>query len=153
MTGRRRKTEDETLPREVDTREQAEREAPWTPPSLLPAPLPREGYVHRYVRTSMLGESDAGNVSYRLREGWVICKLTEYPELKVIPDINSRFDDAIEISGQILCRIPKSRMDERDEYYAEKDQAQIESVEKALLREADSRVPLMVEMDSRTDFV
>ena len=45
--------------REVQTREQTERPKRWKPPSSLPDPLQRDGWKHRWVRTSILGKEDA----------------------------------------------------------------------------------------------
>ena len=57
-------------PREMQTREKAERKKSWTRPSALPTPEPREGLHYRWIRTSMLGQTDNPNVSRRFREGY-----------------------------------------------------------------------------------
>ena len=84
--------EDSRKPRDLDSRETSTRNEPWTPASLLPSPNPEEGYVFRWVRVSMRGDADNRNVSQKLRDGWVPCKLEDYPELQVLPDIDNRFE-------------------------------------------------------------
>ena len=59
---------DNRKPREIESREEEARPASFRPPSLLPDPLPQPGWVFRWVRTSMVGQSDATNVSMRFRE-------------------------------------------------------------------------------------
>ena len=77
----------------------------WTPPNLLPDPIPNQGWAFRWIRTSMVGQSDATNVSMRFREGWEPVKLEDHPELEVMPDHNSQFPGCVEIGGQLLCRL------------------------------------------------
>jgi len=45
-------------PRETDTRETETRTKQWQPASLLPDPIPQDGYTFRWVRRSMLGVED-----------------------------------------------------------------------------------------------
>jgi len=60
---------DSREPRELETRSETSRETAWQPPTLLPDPIPQPGWAFRWVRTSMVGQSDATNVSMRFREG------------------------------------------------------------------------------------
>ena len=58
------------LARELDTpATRAPRQTSWQAPETLPSPNPRPGISHRWVRTSMVGQSDVQNVSSKLREG------------------------------------------------------------------------------------
>ena len=41
------------IPRDVQTRQQAERPKAWTPPELLPEPDKQAGYAYRWVRVSI----------------------------------------------------------------------------------------------------
>ena len=56
--------------RNTATREKETRRKPWTPPSLLDAPEPPEGYAHRWIRAEVRGFDDRKNISARMREGW-----------------------------------------------------------------------------------
>ena len=63
--------------RNTATREKETRRKPWTPPSSLDAPPPPEGYVHRWIRESVMGYDDNKNLSARLREGFELVRADE----------------------------------------------------------------------------
>ena len=65
--------------RDTETRETEDRETHYRPPSNLPDPTPQDGYVFRWIRTSMFGETDNRNVSMRYREGWEPCLAEDHP--------------------------------------------------------------------------
>ena len=80
----------ERTPRTKTTREEESRPTDsWVPASILPNPDPRDGWVHRWIRTSVLGESDNTNVSKMMREGWQPVKAEDYPELLLESDIGT----------------------------------------------------------------
>ena len=58
------------IDRELTTRDKTSRKKGWQRPEVLPSPNPEDGYVYRWIRTSMQGQVDAPNVSSKLREGW-----------------------------------------------------------------------------------
>jgi len=127
--------EDRT-PRDLDTRNDEMRAQSWTPPSMLPDPRPQPGWHHRWVRKDILGEADKSSMGKRAREGYKPVDLSEYPELQL-------GDSGIaEVGGLILCRIPEEVYLSRREYYDQKNQQQVASVEANLMRESDPRMPL-----------
>ena len=140
------------LTRELDTRESFARPALWRPPETLPMPDARPGWTHRYVRISTMGVADPSNISSKLREGYEPCKGDEYPELMVHASTEGRFKGSIEVGGLLLCRIPTEFMDQRANYYAEKNRAQVESVDNNFLRENDPRMPLFSDKKSKVTF-
>jgi hypothetical protein len=83
--------------REIATRETFQRQAQWAPAALLPEINKVPGWAYRWIRTSMVGQADATNVSSKMREGWEPVSLSEHPELHLYRDQNSRFKDAIEV--------------------------------------------------------
>lgn len=115
----------------------------WKPPSLLPVPPPEEGWVFRYIRASMLGKTDNVNVSAKFREGWEPVRAADYPDLQVIPDHETRFPENIEVGGLILCKCPADLMRQRQEYYQQKAQGQMQAVDDNYLRESDPRMPML----------
>lgn len=140
-------------PRDLSTREHDQRPQAWRPPSILPDPKPEPGYVFRWVRTSMMGQSDPTNVSKQLREGYVPVKASDHPELMLVADKNSRFPDAVEVGGLLLCKAPEEIARQRDAYYSNMAQAQMESVDNNFMRENDPRMPLLKpERQSRVSF-
>ena len=61
-------TESDRSPRSAESRDKVSRRKPWQPPSLLDAPTPPQGYVYRWIRESMIGQTDPANMSKRIRE-------------------------------------------------------------------------------------
>lgn len=141
------------MQRAMETRE-AEVNPPltWSQPGLLPEVKPEEGYAFRWIRTSMLGQADARNISMKFREGWVPVKASDHPEAQAYIDPNSRHKDAIEVGGLILCKTPKELMQQRDAFYQRQAEEQIKSVDNSYMRENDPRMRKFAERDSRVSF-
>jgi hypothetical protein len=140
------------LARELENRESAQRKMAWTPPQTLPEPRQEEGWVYRWIRTSIMGQADPTNTSAKLREGWEPVKAEDHPELMLQADPNSKFKGNIEIGGLLLCKAPEALMKQRDDYYAKQAQAQIQSVDNNFMRLNDERMPLFNERRSTTSF-
>jgi hypothetical protein len=140
------------LTREVENRESAQRKMAWTPPQTLPEPEPQEGWVFRWIRTSIMGQADPSNTSAKFREGWEPVKASEQPTLMMQADPNGRFKDNIEIGGLLLCKAPAELMKQRDGYYTQQAKAQIQSVDNNFMRLNDERMPLFSEKRSTTSF-
>ena len=140
------------LARELETRESAQRKMAWTPPQTLPEPEPQEGWVFRWIRTSIMGQADPTNTSAKFREGWEPVKASEQPSLMLQADPNGRYKDNIEIGGLLLCKAPAELMEQRNDYYAKQAQAQIQSVDNNFMRLNDERMPLFNERKSTTSF-
>lgn len=139
-------------PRDNEVRATQERVEHWRPASLLPDPLPQDGYVFRWIRTSMMGTSDPTNVSGKLREGWVPVKASDHPELQLSGSTNPNFRDNVEVGGLLLCKIPKRLMDQREAYYKGQAQAQEDSVDNTFMRESNPNMPLFSEKRSKVTF-
>jgi len=138
--------------RDLQTREANSRKKLWQPADLLPAPTPIEGYTFRWVRKSMLGTSDPTNVSRSFREGWEPCRLEDHPELALNVDNDAKNSGMVEVGGLILCKTPTELVEQRTAYYQNNDRSQIESVDSALMRENDSRMPLFKESKTSVTF-
>tara|TARA_R110000744_G_scaffold376811_1_gene491323 strand:- start:361 stop:819 length:459 start_codon:yes stop_codon:yes gene_type:complete len=145
----------ERTPRSHETRTEDVREQndSWVPSSILPTPDPQDGWVFRWVRTSVLGQSDNPNVSQKFRDGWTPVRAEDHRELKIQPDINSQFKGNLEVGGLLLCKAPKEKMDARNKHYQDLAQKQMESVDNNYMRENDPRMPLLrPEKSTRTTF-
>jgi len=138
--------------RETQSREVFQRQAQWAPASLLPEIKKTPGWAYRWVRTSMAGQADATNVSSKMREGWEPVSLSDHPELHLYIDQNTRFKDAIEVGGLMLCKTPEEFVDQRAEYYNNQTRSQTEAVDNSFMKENDSRMPLFKEKKSSTSF-
>ena len=134
------------------TREQSERMKEWQPASLLPEPDQQPGYVYRWIRVATAGKSDGQNFMSKKREGWEPVRIEEQPQFTDMTDPDSRYKDNIEVGGLLLCKAPKELMQSRKDYFARKNQAQMDSVDNNFMRESDSRMPLFREKRSTTSF-
>lgn len=137
-------------PRSLASRETEKRR--WAPPTILPEPLPQDGYVFRWVRIGTQGSSDAANLSARLREGFEPVKAEDHPELAIHEVQEGRFIGGIESGGLLLCKIPEDFVRQRSEYYNNVTTQQMESVDNTLMKENDPRMPLFKERKTKVSF-
>ena len=135
-------------PREQVVRERTAR-AVYRPPSTLPDPTPEPGYAYRWIATHVLGQAMQTNVSQKMREGWVPVKAEDHPELQIAGNPTT---GNVEIGGLMLCKIATEMAKARDEYYANQNRAQTESVEQNFMRENDPRMPLFRESRTNVTF-
>ena len=134
------------------TREQSERPKVWQPASLLPEPDQQPGYSHRWIRVASAGKADGQNLMSKRREGWEPVRIEEQPQFDGMTDPDSRYKDNIEVGGLLLCKAPKELMQQRKAYFAQKNQAQMDTVDNNFMRESDTRMPLFKEKRSTTSF-
>jgi len=140
------------LTRELENRTQQERPKQWAPAETLPEPDKQAGFAYRWIRVSTLNNADPRNLSGKLREGWEPVKVSEQPKFQLLIDTNSRFKDNVEIGGLLLCKTPEEFVKQRNDYYANKTQAQTTAIDNSFMRENDARMPLFAERKSSTSF-
>ena len=139
--------------RNKETREESKRKVSWTRPSMLPVPEPREGIEYRWIRTSTLGQSDNTNVSSRFREGWTPVRKEDHPNLHIVSDIDSRFQDNIEVGGLLLCQNATENVQARRDAQLQQAESQMEAVDNSYLRNSDPRMPVLnPERSTRSSF-
>ena len=139
--------------RTTETREESKRKVSWQRPSMLPTPEPREGIEFRWIRTSTLGNTDNTNVSSRFREGWTPVRKEDHPNLHVVSDIDSRFQDNIEVGGLLLCQNSTENVQARKDAQLQQAQHQMDAVDNSYLKQSDPRMPVLnPERSTRTSF-
>jgi hypothetical protein len=138
--------------RDLTTREVAERPKQWMPPKLLPDPNPEEGYAFRWIRIASLGKDDPTNYSSKLAEGWEPVKASDHPEIRLFNATAAKFPDSIEVGGLLLCKTPVEFTEQRDAYYRQQAEAQMQSVDNTYMRENDPRMPMFKERKSTVTF-
>jgi hypothetical protein len=141
--------------REIETRDQEVRpdDNDWRPPELLPTPEPQEGFVHRWIRMAMHGETDLRNMGMRKQEGWVLVHPEEQPNMVAMADEGSLEKGLIEIGGLVLAKMPAAKAKQRDQYYQNKAVEQIDGLPRQLASDAgaDARMPIIQERKSVTN--
>lgn len=138
--------------RELETREKKTRRRSWAPPEVLPSPNPETGYEFRWVRISMLGQTDPKNITAKLREGWEPVRAVDHPEITMLATENDRYKDNIVIGGLMLCKTPTELVEERNAYYRNEASNQMQAVDQNLMRNNDPRMPLFKERKSTVTF-
>ena len=122
-------------PRAVKTRAAKPRRKPWQPPSMLDAPDPPDGFIHRWIRAEVRGFDDRKNVSARIIEGWELVRKEEYPEFEA-PTIDSgRYEGVFGVGGLLLARIPVEIVDERTDYFLQRNADAMQAVDNDLMKE------------------
>lgn len=139
--------------RDVEVREtETRKEVKWKRPELLPEFTQQPGWAYRWIRTSLANTADNLNVSSKMREGWDPVKHSEHPEINLPTDPNSRYKDAVEVGGLLLCKAPQEMVDQRNAYYKDKADAQEKAVDNSLMQQNDPRMPLFSDKKSTTSF-
>mgnify|MGYP001400638941 FL=1 len=140
------------IDRELQAREKTVRKKSWQRPETLPSPTPEDGYSYRWIRVSTQGNTDATNVSSKMREGWEPVKAADHPEITLVTIENERFADNVVIGGLLLCKAPVELVQERNEYYDTQSKSQMNAVDNNFMRENDPRMPLFNERKSKVTF-
>ena len=132
------------------------RSKPWTPPSSLDAPPAPKGFVHRWIRTELMGQEDTGNVSKKLREGWEFVRAEEikntlgdhdYPVIQ-----KGQYQGLIGVGGLVLARIPEEIIEQRKKYFESITSDQVKAVDNDILREQRPEMPVNIDRQSRVSF-
>jgi hypothetical protein len=89
-------------------------------------------------------------MSAKLREGWEPVRAEDHPELMYRADPNGRFKDNVEIGGLLLCKAPVEMAEQRDAYYRDAANKQMESVDNSFMREKDGRSNMSLFNDKKS---
>jgi len=130
--------------RESESHDKEARRKPWRPVRKLEAPPPPEGYEYRWIRESYLGQEDANNVGYRLREGWELVQGSELPDDWQFPSHDKdkgRLAGVVHNEGLLLAKMPIETVEERRAYYSEKTRKANEALDNTIFNDSakDSR--------------
>ncbi len=128
-----------------DTREAEAREpATWLPRASLPDPNPEPGWRFRWIRVGFgKGADDVSNVMARMREGWVIVRPSEQPEIARTLANGGQGQDRILVGDNVLMKMPESVVEQRRAYYSRQSKQQAAGVQSQLLKLQDARMPLL----------
>ena len=138
--------------RDAETREKTVHKKAWARPTVLPDPIPQDGYKFHWVRVSTMGQPDSTNISSKLREGWEPVRAEDHPEIFSDAVADARFKDNVIVGGLMLCKAPIELVAERTEYYENLTESQMRSVDQGLMRENDPRMPLFNDRKTKVTF-
>ncbi len=122
-------------PRASKTRSAKPRRQPRKPPSLLDAPPPPDGYVHRWIRAEVRGFDDRKNLSARVREGWELVRKDEYPDFEAPTIESGSYEGVFGVGGLLLARIPEEIVEERRHYFNQMNSDAMAAVDNDLMKE------------------
>jgi len=134
--------------RGVETREKDARRKPWAPPSRLDAPPAPPGYKHRWIRAEVGGMDDRTNISGKLREGYELVRGDEYPDYHVPTVEDGRHAGVISVGGLLLARIPVETVEERNAYYRDRANDQLQAADNELLK-ANAHNSMVIDRPTR----
>ena len=123
---------------------------PWTPPSYLDTPNAPNGYRHRWVRIETLGVPDTKNIQGRLRSGYELVRVDEYPQDDFPAITDGKYAGVIGHGGLVLTRVPEEIARQRQEYFEKQARDQHDALDNDLMKEQDSRMPIDIDKQSRT---
>jgi hypothetical protein len=91
----------------------------------------------------MLGQEDKVNMSKRLREGYELVRAEEHPEFQA-PTINdgTSLNGCIGTGGLVLAKFPMEFVEQRNNYYRDRADEQMDSVDNDLMKESNPSMPL-----------
>lgn len=129
--------------RSASTRDKETRRKPWSPPSMLDAPDPPEGYHHRWIRAEMANNPDKLNMSKRMREGFELVRAAEYPGFEVPTIDDGKHAGVISVGGMYLARIPIETVNERRSYYRNRTKSQMQAIDNELMANSNPNMPIL----------
>ena len=138
--------------RESATREKQERRKAWRPPSQLDAPPAPVGYKHRWIRERVMDYDDKANIYKRQREGYELVRAEDYPDTDFPVIDEGKNAGVIGQGGLLLARIPEEIVDERNQYFMDKTNTQMEAVDRDLMKESNPAMPISKERKSQVAF-
>ena len=139
--------------RTSQTRENQGRRKPWKPPSTLDAPEAPEGFVHRWIRESVMGRDDKKNLSARLRDGFDLVRADQYPDFEAPTVQDGKHAGVIGVGGLLLARFPIETQKERSDYFKQRTDDQQTAVDNDMMREQHPSMPISKpERQSRVTF-
>ena len=122
----------------------------WAPPSYLDTPNAPEGFRHRWVRIEILGFVDTKNIQGRLRSGYELVRVDEYPQDDFPAIADGKYAGVIGHGGLVLTRVPEEIARQRQTYFEKQAQDQVDALDNDLMKEQDNRMPIDIDKQSRT---
>ena len=88
----------------------------------------------------------------RLREGFSLVRADEYPDFHAPTIENGTHAGVIGVGGLLLARIPEEIVEERNKYFMDKTNTQMEAVDRDLMKESNPAMPISKDRKSQVAF-
>lgn len=130
--------------------------ANWNDDSLLNTDSipPRDGYVQRWVRTSVKGNEDQANVQKKFNRGWRPRPMSTIAKGQYVMHVDFNGSEVVGVHGMILMERPKALQDKQRAMIQNDTALQMQSVRQDLFKvhEPGSRLtrPDFIEESTRT---
>jgi len=134
--------------RTLETQDRNRQSEAYKPPSLLPDPLPRDGWSFRWVRIESYNVADKTNLSRRRREGYEPVMAKDHPELMAEIFGATEENGIVSVGGLVLHKIPTEQVLKRQRYYEEQNARQVDAADSSYLADNDLRLRKVVERRS-----
>ena len=138
--------------RASQTREKETHKKVWTPPSSLDAPPAPTGFQHRWIRVESMGFNDTKNLQGRLRSGYELVRADEYPDSAFPVVEDGKYSGVIGVGGLVLARVPEEIAQQRNDYYVQQGQDNVEAVDNDLMKEQHPSMPINIDRQTRVTF-
>jgi hypothetical protein len=115
---------------------------------------PRDGYVQRWVRTSVKGIEDQANVQKKFNRGWRPRPMSTIPKGQYVMHVDFNGMDVVGVHGMILMERPKALHEKQRKMIQQDTDMQMKSVKHDMYKvhEPGSRLtrPEFVEENTKT---
>ena len=95
---------------------------------------------------------DKANVHKRQREGYELVRAEDYPDAEFPVIDEGKNAGVIGQGGLLLARIPEEIVEERNAYFRNKTDTQMEAVDRDLMKESNPAMPISKERKSQVHF-
>tara|TARA_Y100000114_G_scaffold116084_1_gene110325 strand:+ start:2614 stop:2994 length:381 start_codon:yes stop_codon:yes gene_type:complete len=100
---------------------------------MLDAPPAPDGFKHRWIRAETRGFDDTKNISARMREGYELVRKDEFPDFEAPVIDSGKYEGVFGVGGLVLARIPLETVEERTEYFRNRNADQVNAVDYELM--------------------
>ena len=97
-----------------------------------------------------MGIADTKNIQGRLRSGYELVRVDEYPQDDFPAIADGKYAGVIGHGGLVLTRVPEEIARQRQTYFEKQAQDQVDALDNDLMKEQDNRMPIDIDKQSRT---
>ena len=97
-----------------------------------------------------MGIADTKNIQGRLRSGYELVRVDEYPKDDFPAIQDGKYAGVIGHGGLVLTRVPEEIARQRQTYFEKQAQDQVDALDNDLMKEQDKRMPIDIDKQSRT---